>query len=68
MVKVFCDRCKNIIDLWNVKIIATRWKDESGHEIGEVCSDCAKLVEEFIRGPKKEVSIVFSGKNNYEEK
>lgn len=52
MIVVYCDKCKEKMDTWAVRILSTKWHDDSGSQIAEICDRCLRELI-FIIDPKK---------------
>ena len=53
MIIVYCDKCKEKIELWRVRVISNKWKDDSGKEIAEICDKCLVELEKWLGKPRK---------------
>jgi hypothetical protein len=52
MIVFYCDRCKKVENQWKVQIISTKWLDDSGNTIAELCTKCYRELVFWI-DPKK---------------
>ncbi len=53
MIKIFCDHCRKEINIWQVKIIGTKWGSDESRQIGEICDICELELEKFLNKGKK---------------
>ena len=49
MIIAYCDKCNEKLDsIWRINIIKSKFSDDSGSILGEICDKCIKELKHFL--------------------